>query len=252
VSQSLVSDKNPLLKEVRRAAHQGTLTSEGLALAEGPHLLEEALRAEAEVLAVIVAESARTEMGSSHTRVLRVSDATFAGLASTESPQGVLALVRPPMWTFADLLRDHALVVVLDGIQDPGNAGAILRAAEAFGATGAVFLKGSVNPYNPKCLRGSAGSIFRLPLILGVTVEELVAKLSMPFYAADPRAPMLVADADLRASCALAIGSEGRGVSPALAARATGLRIPTSVVESLNAAVAAGILLYEARRRRST
>lgn len=222
------------------------LTSEGLALAEGPHLLEEALRANAEVQAVIVAESARTDIGSSHIRVLRVSDATFAGLASTESPQGILALVRPPKWTLSDLLRDPALVVVLDGIQDPGNAGAILRAAEAFGATGVVFLKGSVNPYNPKCLRGSAGSIFRLPLIS--SVHEL--NLPVALYAADPRAARSVSDADLRSPCALVVGSEGRGVSLELAAQATGIRIPTSHVESLNAAVATGILLYEARRQR--
>lgn len=222
------------------------LTSEGLALAEGPHLLEEALRANAEVQAVIVAESARTDIGSSHIRVLRVSDATFAGLASTESPQGILALVRPPKWALTDLLRDPALIVVLDGIQDPGNAGAILRAAEAFGATGVVLLKGSVNPYNPKCLRASAGSIFRLPLVASVTVLDLPVAL----YAADPRATKLIADADLRSPCALVVGSEGRGVSPELAARAMGLRIPTSQVESLNAAVATGILLYEARRQR--
>ncbi len=250
MSQSLTSDKNPLLKDVRRASRHGTLTSEGLALAEGPHLLEEALRAAAEVYAVIVAESARTEMGSSHIRVLRVSDATFAGLATTESSQGILALVRPPSWTFADLLGKPALIVVLDGIQDPGNAGAILRAAEAFGATGAVFLRGSVNSYNPKCLRGSAGSAFRLPLVSGVTVEKLVDNLHMPIYAADPRANTLLSEADLRRSCALVIGSEGRGVSQAVASRATCLSIPTSRVESLNAAVAAGILLYEAQRQR--
>src|SRR6202035_4126314 len=92
---------------------------------------------------------------------------TFRDLSSTETPQGVIALVRPPAWTLDQILSGCALVVVLDGVQDPGNAGAILRAAEAFGATGAVFLKGTVNPYNPKCLRGSAGSVFRLPLVLG-------------------------------------------------------------------------------------
>ena len=160
--------------------------------------------------------------------------------------------MQPPSWRFPELLKNPALVVVLDSIQDPGNAGAILRAAEAFGATGAVFLKGSVNPYNPKALRASAGSVFRLPLVAGVTHEELFELASMPLFAATPRAATVLADADLAQPCALVIGSEGRGVSPALAAKATGVRIPTEHVESLNASVAAGILMYEARRQRGS
>ena len=125
--------------------------------------------------------------------MVRVLDGLFHKLASTESPQGVLALVRLPEWTPEDLLRGTPLVVVLDGVQDPGNAGAILRTAEAFGATGAVFLKGTVSPSNPKCLRASAGSAFRLPI-----VTEIPAGLAL--YAADPRAKLSVADAGLARS----------------------------------------------------
>jgi TrmH family RNA methyltransferase len=142
------------------------------------------------------------------------------------------------------LLRGTPLVVVLDGVQDPGNAGAILRAAEAFGATGAVFLHGTVSASNPKCLRASAGSAFRLPI-----VTEIPADLAL--YAADPRAKLPVSQAHLGVACAIVIGGEGSGVRPELAARATGVKIPTTTVESLNAAVAAGILLYEARRQRN-
>jgi TrmH family RNA methyltransferase len=164
----------------------------------------------------------------------------------------VIALVRPRVSTLEQMMRgDDALVVVLDGVQDPGNAGAILRAAEAFGASGAIFLKGTVNPYNPKCVRGSAGSVFRVPLVATVEVDEILGLTGLAWYAAMPRAKKLASDADLVAPCGIIIGSEGRGVSAALAERATGLRIPTSGVESLNAAVAAGILLYEARRQRA-
>ena len=123
----------------------------------------------------------------------------------------------------------------------------ILRAAEAFGATGAIFLKGSVNPYNPKCVRGSAGSIFRLPVVIE---NELPALDGIALYAAMPRADRDIDQADFRKPCAIVIGSEGRGVRDSIAARATALRIPTSHVESLNAAVAAGVLLCEARRQR--
>jgi TrmH family RNA methyltransferase len=252
VVETLISDKNPLLKEVRRLAAGGVpgagSINARLVLAEGPHLLDEAVRSGIEIHAVILAESASEIPGVGATRVVRVLDGLFHKLASTESPQGVLALVSLPEWTAEDLCpkepRGTPLVVVLDGVQDPGNAGAILRTAEAFGATGAVFLKGTVSPSNPKCLRASAGSAFRLPV-----VTEIPANLTL--YAADPRAKLLVADAQLAAPCAIVIGGEGRGVGPELAARATGLKIPTAGVESLNAAVAAGILLYEARRQRN-
>ncbi len=243
-----LSDKNPLVKQIRRAVSRGSLTEDGYAVAEGVHLLEEALAAKCEIGAVIVAESARVHYPDARV----VSDNAFRGLASTETPQGVIALVRPPVSVLDHMTRsDDALVVVLDGVQDPGNAGAILRAAEAFGASGVVFLKGSVNPHNPKCVRGSAGSVFRVPLIACVEADEILRRTEITWYAAMPRAQRLASDADLAAPCGMIIGSEGHGVSPALTGRAAGLRIPTSRVESLNAAVAAGILLYEARRQRA-
>jgi len=255
----LLSEKNPLLKQVRRAVQKGSLTDDGFAVAEGFHLLEEALKSSASIGTVIVAQSVRSAI-ESHVkglkmRVVTVRDADFAALASTETPQGVITLVRPPEWTVDQLLRGRVpLIAVLDGIQDPGNAGAILRAAEAFGATGAAFLKGSVSPYNPKCMRASAGSVFRLPIAAALDESLLLVALGKKrgvLYAAMPRADVLVSDANFKISCAIVIGSEGRGVSQHLSDLATALRIPTTGVESLNAAVAAGILFYEARRQRN-
>jgi TrmH family RNA methyltransferase len=244
-----LSDKNPLVKQIRRAVSRGILTEDGYAVAEGAHLLEEALAAKCEIGAVIVAESARVNFPDARV----VSDKIFRELASTETPQGVIALVRPPVSASDQITRgDDALVVILDGVQDPGNAGAIVRAAEAFGASGVVFLKGTVNPYNPKCVRGSAGSVFRVPLVASVEADEILQHTQIAFYAAMPRAQKLLSDASLVAPCGIIIGSEGHGISPALSGKATGLRIPTSGVESLNAAVAAGILLYEARRQRAS
>jgi TrmH family RNA methyltransferase len=259
MTETLISEKNPLVKQVRRAVSRGALTEDGFAVAESFHLLEEALASDCEIHSVIVAESVKTTVSShvrglKRTRVVVVADGVFAQLASTETTQGVIALVRPPVWTLDQLLRGRALVIVLDGLQDPGNAGAILRAAEAFGSTGVAFLKGAVSPYNPKCLRASAGSVFRLPIAISVDENLLLAALDqkrVALYAATPRATKLVSAVNLSARCAIIIGGEGRGVNPALEARATGLRIPTSGVESLNAAVAAGVLLYEARRQRT-
>ncbi len=260
MTETLLSEKNPLLKQVRRAVARGSLTEDGFAVSESFHLLEEALASDCEIGVVIVAESVKSAVsthvrGLKRTRVVAVSDAMFKELASTEATQGVIALVRPPVWTLDQLLRGRSLVVVLDGLQDPGNAGAILRATEAFGGTGVAFLKGAVSPYNPKCLRASAGSVYRLPVVTSLDESLLLAALEqkrVALYAATPRATRVIADAKLAGRCAIIIGSEGRGISPKLQTRAIGLKIPTSVVESLNAAVAAGVMLYEARRQRTT
>ncbi len=260
----LLSQQNSLLKQIRKAVSRGGLTDDGLALAEGIHLLEEAQAAGCVVEDVVVAESAVSKFDLPEARI--VSDNSFRDLSTTETPQGVLALVRPRTWTLDQLIhqpkpapsRDRegvvsnaALLVILDGVQDPGNAGAIVRAAEAFGASGLVFLKGTVNPYNSKCLRGSAGSVFRMPLVFAISEESCSSALAnIKMYAAMPRAKHSLSDVDLVSPCAIVIGSEGRGVSEGLAAHATGIRIPTSHVESLNAAVAAGVILYEAHRQR--
>ena len=143
-------------------------------------------------------------------------------------------------------------------MQDPGNAGAILRAAEAFGATGTLFLKGTVSPFNAKTLRASAGSLFRVPFLHGVDASLARAALQqnkVVLYAAVPaggRAPVRgLGQVDLTGKCGLIIGNEARGVSQLLRSAALDLSIPTVGVESLNAAVAAGIILYEARRQRA-
>jgi RNA methyltransferase, TrmH family len=254
----LTSARNPLLKEVRRAVTRGTLTETGYCIAESFHLLEEAVRSDCEVAAVVASEAVRDTVerrvnGLRGIEVISVPDALFREISGTETSQGVIALVRPRSWELAHVLRAQSLVVVLDGVQDPGNAGTILRAAEAFGASGALCIKGTVNPFNPKSVRASAGSIFRLPLVANVDGELAIAALRqhrLDIYAAAADGEKIASDADLRRRCALIIGSEGHGVSPALRQAATGLRIPVVQVESLNAAVAAGILLYEASRQR--
>ena len=158
--------------------------------------------------------------------------------------------MRPPEWSIDQLFRAASLVVVLDGLQDPGNAGAIARAAEAFGATGLIFLKGTVSPYNPKTLRASAGSLFRIPFVSGLATP--LEQYGVDLYAAMPftGCQRMAGDVDFTRACAIVIGSEGRGVSEELRAICQEVAIPTGAVESLNAAVAAAVLLYEARRQR--
>jgi len=262
-AESIVSAANPLLKDVRRAIARGGLTRDGLAVAETFHLLEEALRSACGVPIVLAAESAQSS-AETHLRRLHgvrlaiLPDDLFQTVAGTETTQGVMALVRPPAWSIEQLFRTPALVVVLDGLQDPGNAGTIVRAAEAFGATGVLFLKGSVNPHNPKTLRASAGSLFRMPYLAavdGAVARDAFHQQGIALYAAVPArrgsGTLYVNDTDLAAPCGLAIGNEAHGVSGELRSAAVDVSIPTVGVESLNAAVAAGILLYEARRQRA-
>jgi TrmH family RNA methyltransferase len=249
---TVTSPKNPLLKEIRRAVARGGLTADGCCVAETFHLVEEALRSECRIEAVILSESASARWQAPlHINAVIVPDELFREISATESNQGVMALVEPRPSTFEQMLVPEPLIVVIDGIQEPGNAGAILRAAEAFGASGVVFLKGSVSPYNPKAVRASAGSIFRLRHLTGADVETARERLSnLRIFAAMPDARLTLSSADLKGGCAVVIGSEGHGVGAGMQALAEGIRIPTKGVESLNAAVAAAVILYEAQRQR--
>jgi RNA methyltransferase, TrmH family len=256
-TEAITSASNPLLKQVRKASTRGELTASGFCVAEGFHLLDEALRSRLPIDAVLAAESAKHELKHRlkglALRLITLPDPLFEEISTTDSPQGVISLVRPPSWTLDDLFRGRALLVILDGVQDPGNAGSIVRAAEAFSATGAAFIKGSASPFNSKTLRASAGSLFRVPFVHSIEPEPLIAACRMKkvrLYAAVPREGVLVHDAPLAQPTAFAIGSEGRGVGQAIASAAQGLRIPASGVESLNASLAAGILLYEAAAQR--
>src|SRR5580700_5587825 len=255
---TLTSPRNPLLKDVRKAILRGATTDDGFSIAESFHLLEEALRSDCEISTVFAAESVRAAV-EAHVRGLKkirvgvLPDDLFQSISSTEASQGVIALVRPPRWSVDQLFRGHSLTVVLDGVQDPGNAGSVLRAAEAFGAAGVAFLKGTVSPYNPKCLRASAGSIFRVPVAAALDQQLFLAaaeQRKIALFALMPKGTTDVGEVELGKKCAIIVGSEGRGVSELLRNKATPIRIPTVGVESLNAALAAGIALFVARKQR--
>lgn len=231
------------------------MTPEGFAVAEGWHLLDEARRSGCEIGAVFLA--ARTQKLKERTQevlIYQLPDALFDQLSTTEASQGVIALVRPPEWTLEQTMPPGGLTVILDGVQDPGNAGAIVRAAEAFAASGAIFLKGTASPFNPKTLRASAGSLFRLPFVHDAddsTCRMLLEQKGITLYSAMPTSSTELPSASLRSACAILIGSEGCGVRPEWTALATAVHIPTRSVESLNAATAAAVILYEAWRQRT-
>ncbi len=254
---AITSAANPLLKEIRKAGQSGGLTADGLAVCETLRLLADVLPGPARVEAVLSAEERLAEVdrllaGHPGVRLLVAPGPLVASVANVEVSQGVIALVRPREWSMADVLADASLVVVLDGVQDPGNGGAMLRLAEAFGATGVVALKGTVNLFNPKAIRASAGSVFRVPVMAGLEPAALLDQLGqVTCFAALPEAGAAAVDAvDWTAPAAFVIGNEGRGVSNAMRARAKAVTIPTQGVESLNASTAAAVILYEAARQR--
>jgi RNA methyltransferase, TrmH family len=297
------SRDNRWLKEFRMALRGGLPTESGFVGVEGVRLVEEALRSGCPIQAVLFSESGqrhherlapfidRPEIGFP---TLRTTDRLFEGLADTEHPQGVAALVKPREISFDELVRvpESAcalFLVVLAGVQDPGNVGTILRTASAFGATGAVTaasgVSGTANPYSPKALRASAGVALHVPILAGMPLAILLTQfkvagirtlassvddkeghlskdaaqhLSRPSRDAasllgKTGSPLLAPwEVDWCQPIALLVGNEGAGLPEEVERSADArVRIPmASGVESLNAAAAAAVLFYEAARQR--
>jgi TrmH family RNA methyltransferase len=235
----------------------------GLTLAEGVRLVEEAVAAGVPIRAAAVSPhldgtgrgaALKAALGARQVPLTELDDRSLAALADTEHPQGVVAVIEPPSWSWSDLtVADGAVLVALDAVQDPGNVGTILRTAHALGAAGVIALKGSAELHNPKVLRGSMGALFRLPAFPAT-------EAALTHWATDNRVEIWVAaaggtppaPASPRARLCLVLGNEGAGVSPALtsvAQRQVGIPLAPGA-ESLNVAVAAGILLYEVLRDR--
>jgi RNA methyltransferase, TrmH family len=260
--REILSAANPLLKIFRRALAEGATRQGWLAL-EGPLSLQEALRAERAVVRSVLAgknaaQKFRGLLGKlpPGAELAVVSERLFEHVASTETPQGIAALVelRPPDFE-ALLQRPQALLLVACGVQDPGNLGTMMRSAQALGATALVTLRETVSPFNPKALRASAGAVLRLPVFPGREPGALLEDLrraGIRRVAADRRSPSSLAQADLRGPVAFLIGREAAGLPPEIARRADLLlSIPIGPeTDSLNAATAASIFLYEAARQR--
>lgn len=255
----LTSPQNPILKSIRRAAAEGRMTPDGLVVIEGPHLLEEAGRSSWRVEQIFCTTESRGRFAEvievSRAEVIQVSQRALSSTASTESSQQILALVRPRVWSWPDLLRGQPLLVVLDAIQDAGNAGTIVRSAEAFGASGVLMLTGTCRVSNGKFLRASAGSAFRLPMLENISSQQFLRSAhesSLKVYSLAMKAGAHLSKVDFRGPAALVVGNEGAGVSPALLQSSQAIAIRTNQVESLNAAVACSIALYEAAKQRAT
>jgi RNA methyltransferase, TrmH family len=248
---------NSVVKDLRRAFDRGELTSDGCFAIEGSKILEEAIRSSLKLRAVFFSASAENKSDrllpqiGANVETLLLPDNLFASAVPSDNPQGVAALVR-----FKELSADSVMaevaagpLLVIAGVQDPGNLGTILRSAEAFGAGGVLLVEGTVSPFNPKVVRGSAGSVFRLPFAR-MKLDQAVSTLrtqGIRLLATSPHKGMRLHEANLTGNIAIFIGSEGTGLPRDLMAKMDELlAIPHSPkVESLNAGVAASIVMYE-------
>jgi TrmH family RNA methyltransferase len=262
---------NALVKELRRTFARGELTESGTCAIEGLRIVEEAIRSGLRFEAVFFSEAAQTKAErllpqiGAHVETLVLPEKLFGGVVPSETPQGVAALVRVKEFSIDEVIRagqqgegvratQAGILVGVAGVQDPGNLGTILRSGEAFGASGVLVGENTVSPFNSKVVRASAGSIFRLPLVQA-KLADIISKLrenEIRLLATSSHKGTPLNEANLTGRVAVFIGSEGAGLPrEVMSAVSEVVVIPhASQVESLNAGVAASIVLYEAARQK--
>lgn len=257
----VTSRANARVKQLRAAFAGHARLSGGLVAIEGENLLREALDSGLPLKTIFLSERVAPPAWLPRgVELLVLAEEVFASTVDTQHPQGIAALLVPPVWKIESALPANdnaALLLVATGLQDPGNLGTLIRSAEAFGATAVLTTAGTVSEWNQKAVRASAGSVFRVPVV-AITAEELIALKSRGVRLLAAVAPNAdsgsesAADAGLTNACALMIGNEGAGLGEEWLALADArISIPTpGRVESLNAAVAGSLLLYEASRQR--
>jgi TrmH family RNA methyltransferase len=258
------SRQNAVVKRFRALARGGSGPD---VLLDGEHLLEEALAAGVPVDVAVFSqrhfdgsrprlEALADKARARGARVLSAPDDVFASVSPVRHPSGVAAIARIQTAELTSLFTAAGppLVLVIAGVQDPGNVGTIIRSAAAFGATGVVATDGTASPFGWKALRGAMGGTFRVPVAAGVSIDRVLEEArhaGVAVMAAVPTGGTALPAARFDGACAIVVGAEGSGVPEDVAAAAERLTIPMrGPVESLNVATAAALILYEASRQR--
>ena len=250
--ERIASRTNPLMTHIRKLSSSAAYRREqGEYLCDSPKLLREALLWGAELTAVVATDGADLPELPRGVRCVSVPEDVMASISPMKTPQGVLFTCRLPGTALPGILEGRRYMV-LDGVQDPGNVGTIWRTADAFGCDGLILLPGCADPYSAKTVRSSMGAVFRCPLwtALPAQMKEVLQRSHIPLYGAALRDDTLDAREVDYTRAALAIGSEGRGLTEEMLGLCDRtIRIPmTERCESLNAAIAATVLLWEAYR----
>ncbi len=257
----ITSASNMQMKNLVRLQKKGRARREqDVFVVEGMKMYREAPREFIEKVYISKSFSEKAEAGEllGGRNVEVVDDRVFQNISDTKTPQGILAVIRRQHYTLEQVVGgEKPLVLVLENIQDPGNLGTILRTGEGAGVTGIVMSADTVDIYNPKTIRSTMGSVYRMPFCYAEDMDQVMRNLKqqgISVYAAHLKGSADYDAVDYRGSCGFLIGNEGSGLSERLAAQADGyIRIPMcGEVESLNAAVASAVLMYEAFRQRKS
>ncbi len=265
----LTGSQNPVIKEVRSLRSKSSRDEKGLYFIEGARFVEEAvkeyLKGASELKYIVVSDSFAAPADTAALtgpceerglKVYEVPDSLFESISDTKNPQGILAVLGLHKKYLSDTAVSGGLVVILDGISDPGNMGTIIRTADAAGCAGVIIPDGCVELYNPKVLRSTMGSVFHLPIWHCGSINEAMSycrEKGFTVYASHLEGAVSIYDTDMSGNTALIIGSEAKGISDeALRFADVLVRIPMAgKAESLNASVAAGVMIYEAVRQRA-
>ena len=252
--RKITSKDNKIVKLCEQLAQKKHRDKLALYLIEGENLVEEAVKNGAGIQTVLVREGYSGKLSGLEEEAFELDARLFDKLAQTETSQGIIAIVNKPQISREQFIGDAGgNFVVLDRLQDPGNIGTILRTADAAGYKLAVVMKGTADVFSPKVVRAATGSLFRMPVVFMDSEEELLEftraagkKTVATCFDTD----LYYYDVNLKENIALIIGNEGNGISESLIASSdVKIKIPMhGNIESLNASVAAGILMYEAVR----
>ena len=244
--QNITSSENKIIKLVKHLAKKSERERNGLFVAEGARIVKDALN-DGHIEFIVATSPCDDFAGDQYI----VSEQFFGKLSDTKTPQGIMAVCRMPQWD-AEVLKSARLVLVCENTSDPGNLGTMLRTAEAAGADAVILAGNNVDLYNPKTVRSTMGSVFRVPVFTGDEYIDILKSLGFTLAVTClDGAKSLYDEAASGNKIALAIGNEAHGITKALMEKADlRIKIPMSgKVESLNAAIAASVCLYEYRRR---
>ncbi|AFS77928.1 tRNA/rRNA methyltransferase SpoU [Gottschalkia acidurici 9a] len=262
----ITSSSNSIVKQIKLLHKKRERWNKKSFFIEGIRAVEQSILAKAEIEYIVYSEKLFTNNGGKdlleevkkrNYKTYHISDKLFKDIGDTEQPQGILAVVRFKEYELEDiLLSESNFLIVLDRVQDPGNMGTIIRTADAFGANGIIVTSGCVDIYNPKTIRSTMGSIFQIPIVHFDDIKECIMNLkknNIEIIATSLDTNKYSYDVDLKSDCALVIGNEASGISKDVLDNSDYLiKIPmTGEAESLNAAVASGVVMYEVLRQRS-